>query len=103
MAKSIVNRNLNIEVLRIVSMFMIIAGHAITHTNILDNISGYNFYIIKFFGIVFNVATNVYVLISGYLLCDKTFKIKKVFNLWFQVFFYSTLIYIFLIAIHWSN
>ncbi len=103
MTKSKVNRNLNIEVLRIVAMFMIIAGHAITHTNILENISGYNFYIIKFFEIVFNVGVNIYVLISGYLLCDKQFKFKKIILLWLQIFFYSTLIYFVLVILGQIN
>lgn len=40
---------------------MIIAGHAITHTDIYNNIGEINFYFVKFFDIVFNVATNVYV------------------------------------------
>ena len=76
---------------------MIIAGHAITHTDIYNNVGGINFYFVKFFDIIFNVATNVYVVISGYLLCEKTFKIKKVFNLWFQILFYSVIIYLVLI------
>ena len=90
-------RNNNIEILRIIAMFMIIAGHAITHTDIYDNVGEINFYFVKFFDIVFNVATNVYVVISGYLLCEKTFKIKKVFVLWLQILFYSIIIYLVLI------
>lgn len=90
-------RNNNIEILRILAMFMIISGHAITHTDIYNNVGEINFYFVKFFDIVFNVATNVYVVISGYLLCEKTFKIKKVFNLWFQILFYSVIIYLVLL------
>lgn len=77
---------------------MIVAGHAITHTDIYNNVGEINFYFVKFFDIVFNVATNIYVVISGYLLCEKTFKIKKVFNLWFQILFYSIVIYLVLVA-----
>ena len=84
-------------------MFMIIAGHAITHTDILDTLGGINYYLIKLFDIVFNVAVNIYVLISGYLLCDKQFKVKKIFLLWFQVFFYSTLIYLVLVVLGQAN
>lgn len=44
-------------------MLVIIAGHAITHTDVLDALGGINYYSVKLLGIVFNVATNVYVLI----------------------------------------
>ncbi len=35
------------------------------------------------------VGVNVFVMISGYFLCESGFKIKKLFKLWFVVAFYS--------------
>ena len=97
--KKPIEKNNNIEVLRIIAMLMIIAGHAIGHGNIFDSFtpSGINYYLVEFFDVVFNVATNVYVAISGYLLCEKQFKINRAFGLWLQVFFYAVSIYLVLI------
>ena len=63
------NRNINIEILRIISMFMVIILHFLYHGHVLENlkfeISIYNFLII-FLETFSIVAVNIYILISAY-------------------------------------
>ena len=43
------NRNLNIEILRIIAMFLIIMGHSIGHTYLLESIpqNSINYYLVS--------------------------------------------------------
>lgn len=88
------NKNINIEILRILAMFFIIVGHSIGHTYLLDAIpnNSINYYLVSLLQIISYPATNIYVMISGYLLCTKNFKVKRLFTIWLQVFFYSILL-----------
>ena len=88
------NRNLNIELLRIVAMLLIIIGHSIGHTYILDAIpkNSINYYLVSLLQVISYPATNIYVMISGYLLCEKHFSAKRIATIWIQVFFYSALL-----------
>ena len=93
------NRNLGIELLRIISMIMVLILHYLMFTGILYNhnyFSSGSFVIWLAESFCF-VAVNCYVLISGYFLCEQKFKISKLVKIYFQVFFYS--ISIFLISL----
>lgn len=82
-------RNVGLDLLRILAMFMIVILHYLSKGGALDvkDITMHNFvWIIEAFAIG---AVNMYVLISGYFLVDSKFKWKKVFLLWGQVLFYS--------------
>ena len=90
------NRMINLDLLRIIAMIMIVSLHFLSYCGILDETID-----IKNFNIVFSwtleclcmVAVNIYVLISGYFLIDSTFKWKKFFLLWGEVFFYTFLLF----------
>ena len=91
---------LNIELLRIVSMIMIITLHLLIHGQILNNlivfsVQWYLCWILE--GICF-IAVNCYILISGYFLCEKGFKAMKLVTLIVQTLFYSIVIYVILIV-----
>lgn len=88
-------RSSNIELLRIISMMLIIATHLFGHH--IDMVGseypfprGYVFYwVVKS---ITYIAVNMYVLISAYFLCQSEFKIKRIFLLWLEVLFYSIII-----------
>lgn len=84
------NRESNFELLRIVSMLMIVTLHLLSNEGILSlpiGDSNYNLgWILESF---FIVAANVYVLISGYFSVKSKFSFKKVIKLWLTVLFYS--------------
>lgn len=60
-------RNIQIEIVRIIAMFMIVLGHAFTHGNATESIQtgGYLATAIKTFSVP---GTDIFVLISGYFL-----------------------------------
>lgn len=96
--KSISKKQINLELLRILSMLMIVTLHFLGHGNVLltvqpNTLSYYFAWTIE--GICY-ISVNCYILISGYFLVDSHFKLKKFLNLIIQVFFYSILIYILL-------
>lgn len=88
-------RNSNFELLRILSMLMIIAHHYSVHGswNFINTLSFNNIYI-HFLSLGGKLGVNLFVLISGYFLIDSKFKIQKLIKLHFQVLFYSVFILI---------
>lgn len=102
--KSVNDRELNYEVLRILAMLMIVGLHYLSRSGAISNpenpdmsVVGYVSWLLEAF---FLVATNVYVLISGYFGVEagnnrkeKRFGILlKPLNVWVQVWFYSVVI-----------
>lgn len=87
-------RKMNIELLRILSMLMILLHHYVAHGGLID-IKGItiNRFIGEFFYIGGKLGVVIFVLISGYFLIDSKFKIKKLLKLFFEVLFYSIIIY----------
>ncbi len=87
-------RNLNVEVLRILAMFLIVLGHSITHSHLMAHFSGGTHWLIQFISVVSSPATDCFVLITGYFQSRTSFKMQKCLWLWLQVFFYSVFFYI---------
>ena len=88
-------RMYNIELMRIISMLLVITTHFWGHGIELTSIPVFTFpyyfgWLMK--GISY-VSINTYVLISSFFLCQSRFKIKKFFSLWLEIEFYSILIY----------
>ena len=83
-------RESNFELLRIVAMIMIILHHYVYYGGVAYT---YGAGINRYFGIVLlfigKTGVNIFILITGYFLINSSFKIKKLFKLIFQVFFYS--------------
>ncbi|MGG0658365.1 acyltransferase [Rummeliibacillus pycnus] len=92
-------RDSNFELLRIISMFMIVILHIGTHgmgkyINISNFLTGFNevfYYFIRSLSII---AVSLYVLVSGYFLTKSKFKLKKLVSLFMEVSFFSTVIYL---------
>lgn len=103
-------RNEGIELLRIISMIMILILHYLGHGGVLDNLSlnNFNYYIVWILEGICFVAVNVYVLITGYFMYTSNFKLKKLIILWLQILFYSASIYLILyllgfVSINFTN
>ena len=90
-------RNEAIELLRIAAMLLIVTGHLIGGLDLLERLpaGSVNYYLVSLLQVLCYPATNIYVLISGYLLCEKRFKVKRVFTFWVQVWVYSVLGFLF--------
>ncbi len=91
-------RNLNVEALRILAMLLIVLGHCIGHNHLVEEYGGLVRYILKFIQIVTLPATNCFVLVTGYYQSQTSFKPRKLFLLWLQVFFFSALLFLISLA-----
>lgn len=89
-------RQSNIELLRIICMVMIIAHHFCVHTHIPFNedLLSFNRLWYEFLYTGGKIGVNVFILITGYFsFRNVTLKMGKVFQFYFQVLFYSVVIY----------
>ena len=88
-------RNSNFELMRIVSMFLIVLWHVIMHGNLLINCANPAIKIILeiiMFCIIVHV--NSFVMLSGYFQSKSKFKLSKLIKIILQVIFYSIVILI---------
>lgn len=88
-------RQANLELLRILSMMMVIMMHLLNHGRILEQMlpGTPSYYLVwSLEGLSF-VSINCYVLISGYFLVDSSVSFMKLFKLEGQVWFYSIGLY----------
>lgn len=94
-------RDMNFELLRIISMFLIISSHYILHSGILEKLEIFsaNYFIIEIIRAMTRISVNLYVLITGYYMIKSRTKIKRILNLWTTVEFYSIIILILIIII----
>lgn len=92
MAKS---RNLNLEILRIISMFMVVVLHFLLHGKVLETLS-LELSITNFFIFLLETlsiaAVNIFVLISSYFLIDKSFKISRIIKIYAKMYIISAII-----------
>lgn len=90
------NRIWEIELLRVVTMYMIVLFHVLNHGGVRDAVFiGGQYEIVWFLEALLCCSVNVYAIISGYVgyTSSETKKsVNKFFNLWLQVFFYSLLL-----------
>ena len=86
-------RNLNVELLRIIAMLLIVLGHCIGHNHLAETFGGGVRYVLKFIQIVSLPATNCFVLVTGYYQSQSNFKFRKLLLLWLQLLFYSIVLY----------
>ena len=84
-------RSSNLELLRIISMVLIIAHHYSVHGgyNITDNSLYANKLIVQLLSLGGKLGVNCFILITGYFTIDSSFKIRKVVRLWLEILFYS--------------
>ena len=89
-------RNTNIELLRVISMLMIVTLHYMYQGGVLHTLqfTDANFALSWLIESFCYVSVNCYVLISGYFLCKSSFKLRKVIDIIIEVVFYSVGIYL---------
>lgn len=91
-------RNYGIDLLRIVTMYVIMILHVQGKGGVFDRLSplGLGYEITWFLEIACYFSGTVYALISGYVILNGKYKITNIIYLWLQVFFYgfwSTLLF----------
>lgn len=98
-------RNLAIDLLRIISMLMIIMLHLYTYSNINDYTEMFSieYVISSIMKSICIVSVNCYVLTSGFFYDKNHLKLKKVLNIIFETLFYSIIIYFLLLFMNQIN
>lgn len=85
-------RNSNIELFRICCMFGIILAHMMLHTGALES---HNLYVriwAQFFNIFSKAGVNGFVIITAWFMSMKQFKVRKIYELYKTVWWYSILL-----------
>ena len=98
-------RNPNIELLRIVSMLMILVLHYLNQGGSLWDVTkgSSNYYLIWIIEAICYVSVNCYMLISGYFLWKTKFKLNKLVSFWLTGAFYSIILFALCIATNLSE
>lgn len=87
-------RNIGLDILRIIAMFMVVFLHVLGKGKFISNANNEEYYrVMLLLETICIVAVNCYVLITGYFQVKSKFKVKKVIKIWIKVVFYSIVIY----------
>ena len=82
-------RNSNIELLRIIVMFFIVAGHFISQSGDIVYSFCANDYMLVFLGSASRIAVNVFLIVGVWYMVDSKFSVDRVLKLYIQVITYS--------------
>lgn len=84
-------RNLGIDALRAVSMFFVICQHILGQGGIVVNagIGSGKYYFLSLLQILATCAVDVYGITTGYLMCEKRFRLARIGRLWVTTVFWS--------------
>lgn len=91
------NRSSNLELLRIVAMITIIAHHYVVNSGITDmfdysNVTA-NMIFLQLWGMWGKTAINVFVMITGYFMCEKRLTMKRFAKIYLEAKFYRLVIF----------
>jgi len=84
-------RESGIDLLRLLSMFMVVLLHVLGHGGILSSATeqSLNYNTAWFLEIAAYGAANLFAMITGYLMINATFKLERLIGIWVQTLFYS--------------
>ena len=85
-------RDANLDLLRIVSMLLIIFLHSIDHSGVLEQAEGSSsamYFYVRCTYALCQVCVNCYVMLSGYYLVHSKFRLQKLVALWMETVFYA--------------
>ena len=85
-------RQSNFELMRIISMLMIIFWHILYHGNVLENANESLRILLIFFRSLIFIHANSFILVTGYFRCETRFKMSKVLQLNILIWFYKLII-----------
>ncbi len=91
--KDVKIRNSNYELMRIISMFLIVLYHAIVHGHAIENSANESVkLLLQLIVFITIMHVNSFILVSGYYQCEKKFNFSKVCKLITSSLFYRILI-----------
>lgn len=96
-------RESNFELMRIISMYMIVIWHIFIYGANMNATTGPINFIYDFFRSFMVVHVNSFVLLCGYFQCKSEFKLKKVVSLNNAAWFYRIIIFLIFIFFNFAN
>ncbi|MDN6967829.1 acyltransferase [Oenococcus sp. UCMA 17063] len=85
-------RQSNFELLRVFAMLLIVFHHVDLIIPVWPrDLNFYQMFLINFFGDFGKVGVNLFVLITGYFMCNKKIRTKNVVRIWIETVFYGWL------------
>lgn len=95
-------RNYGIDLLKIISMYMIAILHVLGQSGVLSSLKtlslGYN--LAWLLEIICYCSVNCYAVVTGYVMVNSKFRYKKIINLWLGVCFWSVILTLIMKCIH---
>lgn len=85
-------RNSNWELLRIISMLAIVAGHCFAQSNASRYFVGSNWVLGNFIGSGSRIAVSMFLFLGTWYMVDAKFSASRILKLWGEVFFYTVII-----------
>lgn len=88
-------RNYGIDLLRILSMFMVVILHIIGYSGLMErdtSVGTFGYASSWLLESAAYCAVNIFSMITGYLMTDRPFRYRKILPLWTQAFFYSVVL-----------
>lgn len=85
-------RHYGLDLLRIISMFMIVITHVLGKDGLRSSVEGHadSYFIVTWIiQVLVYGAVNCYALISGYVGINSRYRYSKLLSIWTQVFFYT--------------
>ena len=84
-------RNYGIDLLRIISMFLVVILHILGHGGVAAAVvpGSISAYLVQLTKAAAVCAVNVFAIITGFVMCDTKPRISKVLQLWLQTAFYT--------------
>ncbi len=94
-------RHMGFELLRIISMLMIVFMHEIGHggLGVSVEVGSLPYHVYWTVYALSRVSTNCFVMITGYYMVKSRMKLSRVFRIWCEVLFYSVLTYLIAIGL----
>ena len=94
--KDVKTRDTNMELLRIVAMFMVVTLHCIGHGDFLNDtsVSLENYILLRLLDSLSQIANALFLMTTGYYMINKKFNLKRILDLWGKTIFYSFIIWI---------
>lgn len=86
-------RNYSLDLLRIISMWMIVFWHVLGHGGVMEQTNSAFYYGLLLLWNACSIPVNLYVLISGYFLVTQKFRPSKLLRLYIEVVFYCLIWY----------
>ena len=100
-------RESNIELLRIISMLMVVAHHYVVNSGLLGAFQpgslSLNYVFLNLWGMWGKTGINIFVMISGYFMCQSTLTIERYCKVLLEWIFYHFVIYFILLILGYET